>query len=264
MVNGDNELIVSSVLPHKETFRLVESFSRVYKKDNPVSHDGTIAASAVASSPKEKKGMFGSVFKTKPKRAAETETTESTKETIEELSKIFTTANFPWNNNNDVERSGRESSTVTRVDDEEELDIDDIDIEDDDDDDHHKQEQPKEQGILSGISKQKLASKFTSFKGKLKQMTAKNNEKSVVTNEEKHEEKSGATVDQIKKKYGFASSEEMGAAKMAQSKLQDNLKKLQGISMKTTEMEDTAKSFSSTAKELLNAVEFNKQSSSKS
>lgn len=262
MVNGDNELIVSSVLPHKETFRLVESLSRVYKKDNPVSHDGTIAASAVASSPKEKKGMFGSVFKTKPKRAAETETTESTKETIEEISKIFTTANFPWNNdNNNVEHSSRESSTVvTRVDDEEELDIDDIDIEDDD----HQQEQPKEQGILSGISKQKLASKFTSFKGKLKQMTAKNNEKSVVTNEEKHEEKSGATVDQIKKKYGFASSEEMGAAKMAQSKLQDNLKKLQGISMKTTEMEDTAKSFSSTAKELLNAVEFNKQSSSKS
>jgi N-acetylglucosamine kinase-like BadF-type ATPase len=53
----------------------------------------------------------------------------------------------------------------------------------------------------------------------------------------------------------------MGAAKMAQSKLQDNLKKLQGISLRTTEMEDTAKSFSSTAKELLNAVEFNKQSS---
>ncbi|KAF2530765.1 hypothetical protein F2Q70_00033523 [Brassica cretica] len=254
MVNGDDELIVSSVLPQKETFRLVESLSRVYKKDNAVCHDG-ISASAVASSPKEKKGMFGSVFKTKPKRAADTETTESTKETIEELSKIFTTANFPWNNN--VERS-RESSTVTRVDNEEELDIDDIDIEDDD---HQQHEQPKEQGILSGISKQKLASKFTSFKGKLKQMTAKN-EKSVVTNDEKHEEKSGVTVDQIKKKYGFASSsEEMGAAKMAQSKLQDNLKKLQGISLKTTEMEDTAKSFSSTAKELLNAVEFNKQSS---
>ncbi|CAN7120117.1 unnamed protein product [Brassica rapa subsp. narinosa] len=255
MVNGDDELIVSSVLPQKETFRLVESLSRVYKKDNAVCQDGT-TASAVASSPKEKKGMFGSVFKTKPKRAADTETTESTKETIEDLSKIFTTANFPWNNN--VERS-RESNVVTRVGDEEELDIDDIDIEDDDH--HQQQELPKEQGILSGISKQKLASKFTSFKGKLKQMTAKS-EKSVVTNDEKHEEKSGASVDQIKKKYGFASSsEEMGAAKMAQSKLQDNLKKLQGISMKTTEMEDTAKSFSSTAKELLNAVEFNKQSS---
>ncbi|KAG5394557.1 hypothetical protein IGI04_024520, partial [Brassica rapa subsp. trilocularis] len=52
---------------------------------------------------------------------------------------------------------------------------------------------------------------------------------------------------------------EMGAAKMAQSKLQDNLKKLQGISLKMMEMEDTAKSFSSTAKE--HAVEFKNRSS---
>jgi len=37
-------------------------------------------------------------------------------------------------------------------------------------------------------------------------MAAKN-EKSVVTNDEKHEEKNGATVDQIKKKYGFTSSD---------------------------------------------------------
>ncbi|EOA18736.1 hypothetical protein CARUB_v10007318mg [Capsella rubella] len=248
MVNGDDELIVSSVLPQKDTFRLVESLSRVYKKDNAVCHEGIIT-----SSPKEKKGMFG-VFKTKSKRTTDTEP-ECTKETVEELSKSFATANFPWNNN--VERS-RESNTVTRLDDEEELDIDDIDI-----DDHHdqqQQEKPKEQGILSGLSKQKMANRFSNFKGKLKQMTAKN-EKSVVTNDEKHEEKNGATVDQIKKKYGFSSTEEMGATKMAQSKLQDNLKKLQGISLRTTEMEDTAKSFSSTAKELLNAVEFNKQSS---
>ncbi|XP_010446909.1 PREDICTED: uncharacterized protein LOC104729648 [Camelina sativa] len=250
MVKGDDELIVSSVLPQKDTFRLVESLSRVYKKDNAACHEGIITS----SSPKEKKGMFGSVFKTKSKRTTDTEP-ECTKETVEELSKIFATANFPWNNN--VERS-RESNTVIKVDDEEELDIDDIDI-----DDHHdqqQQEKPKEQGILSGLSKQKMANRFSSFKGKLKQMTAKN-EKSVATNDEKHEEKSGATVDQIKKKYGFTSSEETGAAKMAQSKLQDNLKKLQGISLRTTEMEDTAKSFSSTAKELLNAVEFNKQSS---
>ncbi|CAH2076634.1 unnamed protein product [Thlaspi arvense] len=254
MVNGDSELIVSSVLPQKDTFRLVESLSRVYKKDSTVCQEGNIA-----SSPKEKKGMFGSVFKTKPKRTTDTET-ESTKETIEALSKIFATANFPWNNN--VERS-RECNTVIRVDnEEEELDIDDIDIEDDDD--HHQpqeQEQHKEQGILSGISKQKLANKFSSFKGKLKQMTAKNEKSVVATNEEKHEETSGTTVEQIKKRYGFAPSEETSAAKMAHSKLQDNLKKLQGISLKTTEMEDTAKSFSSTAKELLNAVEFNKQSS---
>ncbi|CAH8274228.1 unnamed protein product [Arabidopsis lyrata] len=250
MVNGDDELIVSSVLPQKDTFRLAESMSRVYKKDNAVCHEGIITS----SSPREKKSMFGSVFKTKSKRATDTEP-ESSKETVEELSKIFATANFPWNNN--VE-SSREINTVTRVEDEEELDIDDIDI-----DDHHhsqQQEKPKEQGILSGLSKQKMANRFSNFKGKLKQMAAKN-EKSVVINDEKHEEKNGTTVDQIKKKYGFTSSEEMGAAKMAQSKLQDNLKKLQGISLRTTEMEDTAKSFSSTAKELLSAVEFNKQSS---
>nr|VDC97000.1 unnamed protein product [Brassica rapa] len=66
------------------------------------------------------------------------------------------------------------------------------------------------------------------------------------------------SVDQIKKKYGLP-RKEMGAAKMAQSKLQDNLKKLQGISLKMMEMEDTAKSFSSTAKE--HAVEFKKWSS---
>ncbi|CAN7095061.1 unnamed protein product [Brassica rapa subsp. narinosa] len=52
---------------------------------------------------------------------------------------------------------------------------------------------------------------------------------------------------------------EMGAAKMAQSKLQDNLKKQKGISLKMTEMEDTVKSFSYTAKE--HAVEFKKRSS---
>ncbi|KAG7544956.1 Lethal giant larvae (Lgl)-like C-terminal domain [Arabidopsis suecica] len=250
MVNGDDELIVSSVLPQKDSFRLAESMSRVYKKDKAVCHEGIITS----SSPREKKSMFGSVFKTKSKRATDTEP-ESSKETVEELSKIFATANFPWNNN--VE-SSREINTITRVEDEEELDIDDIDI-----DDHQysqQQEKPKEQGLLSGLSKQKMANRFSNFKGKLKQMAAKN-EKSVVTNDEKHEEKNGATVDQIKKKYGFTSSEEMGAAKMAQSKLQDNLKKLQGISLRTTEMEDTAKSFSSTAKELLSAVEFNKQSS---
>ncbi|CAH8265402.1 unnamed protein product [Arabidopsis lyrata] len=63
---------------------------------------------------------------------------------------------------------------------EEELDIDDIDI-----DDHHhsqQQEKPKEQGILSRLSKQKMVNRFSNFKGKLKKMATKN-EKSVVTNE---------------------------------------------------------------------------------
>ncbi|CAH8250876.1 unnamed protein product [Arabidopsis lyrata] len=45
---------------------------------------------------------------------------------------------------------------------EEELDIDDIDI-----DDHHhsqQQEKPKEQGILSRLSKQKMVNRFSNFK----------------------------------------------------------------------------------------------------
>ncbi|WZZ41165.1 hypothetical protein YC2023_037424 [Brassica napus] len=52
---------------------------------------------------------------------------------------------------------------------------------------------------------------------------------------------------------------EMGDDKMAHSKLQDNLKKLQGISLKTTEMEDTAKPFY--CKGTVECCEFKKQSS---
>ncbi|XP_013624048.1 uncharacterized protein LOC106423573 [Brassica napus] len=53
--------------------------------------------------------------------------------------------------------------------------------------------------------------------------------------------------------------QEMGDDKMAHSKLQDNLKKLQGISLKTTEMEDTAKPFY--CKGTVECCEFKKQSS---
>ncbi|CAN6816729.1 unnamed protein product [Brassica oleracea] len=58
--------------------------------------------------------------------------------------------------------------------------------------------------------------------------------------------------------YDFVSYE-MGDDKMAHSKLQDNLKKLQGISLKTTEMEDTAKPFY--CKGTVECCEFKKQSS---
>ncbi|XP_010526846.1 PREDICTED: uncharacterized protein LOC104804294 [Tarenaya hassleriana] len=237
VVNGDQELVVASVLPKKDTFRHLESISQVYRKGVAADREDIVS---VAVNPKEKKGIFGSVFGGKSKRTLDTET-EDTKESVEELSKIFSTANFPWNvENPEIKAAGP-------VEDETELDIDDIDLED-------HTEQHKEQGILSGLNKQKLANKFNSFKGKLKQMKGKN-EKSA-SNEEK-----ASTVDQIKKKYGFSSSGEVGAARMAESKLQDNLRKLQGISLKTTEMEDTAKSFSSTAKELLNAVEHSNQGS---
>lgn len=40
-------------------------------------------------------------------------------------------------------------------------------------------------------------------------MTAKNEKSVVATSEEKHEERGGNTVDRIKKKYGFASSDQV-------------------------------------------------------
>lgn len=74
--------------------------------------------------------------------------------------------------------------------------------------------------------------------------------------EEQQQEEQPATVDQIKKRYGFSSSSnETSAAKMAESKLQENLKKLQGINLRTTEMQDTAKSFSSMANQVLRTAE---------
>ncbi|KAL2904507.1 Aspartate--tRNA(Asp/Asn) ligase [Bienertia sinuspersici] len=91
--------------------------------------------------------------------------------------------------------------------------------------------------------------------GKLKQMTTKNEKPS--THEELQIEKTEA-VDQIKKKYGFSSSSsnsESSVAEMTKNKLMENVKKLQGISMKTTEMLDNAQTFSSMAKEALRLAE---------
>ncbi|EFH56111.1 hypothetical protein ARALYDRAFT_903295 [Arabidopsis lyrata subsp. lyrata] len=82
-----------------------------------------------------------------------------------------------------------------------------------------------------------MVNRFSNFKGKLKKMATKN-EKSVVTNEKSMRRK---TVPQ-----SIRSRRNTGLTRP---------------SLRTTEMEDTAKSFSSTAKELLSVVEFNKQSS---
>lgn len=48
---------------------------------------------------------------------------------------------------------------------------------------------------------------------------------------------------------------------MAESKLQENLKRLQGINLRTTEMQNTAKSFSAMAKDLLRTAENDKKNS---
>ncbi|XP_021804576.1 uncharacterized protein LOC110748909 [Prunus avium] len=236
MANGDQEIFFFSLSLHKKSFRLLDSFNLTYQKDLIVPQEDLIPGRAT---PKEKKkGIFSSVIKdivgSKAKNVPEIET-EDTKESFEELSTIFSTANFTLDAENTDEQAR----------DEDELDLDDIDIDMDMD---IPGEKPKEQNMLAALNKEKLASKFMAFKGKvLKQMKSKTEKNS--TKEEQQDEKVGQ-VDQIKRRYGFSSSE-ANIAKMAESKLQENTKKLQGINLRTTEMQDTAKSFSSLAKEVL-------------
>ncbi|KDP43769.1 hypothetical protein JCGZ_22396 [Jatropha curcas] len=245
-VNGDQEMFIVSILLQKEHFRLLDCVSQVYTKDlMPMPSREGFASGAMV--PKEKKkGMFSSVIKdikgSKPKQVSEVET-EDTKESIEELAIIFSTANFA----SETENSNNMAMDTDGID----LDIDDIDL-----DDH--EEKPKDQNILAALNKQKLASKFQAFTGKIKQMKVKNEKN--INKEEQQDEKAGA-VDQIKKKYGFSSSGETSAAKIAESKLHENVKKLQGINLKSTEMQDTAKSFSAMARELLRTAEKDKRSS---
>ncbi|XP_022740862.1 uncharacterized protein LOC111292647 isoform X2 [Durio zibethinus] len=239
MVNGDQEFFIVSVLHQKESFRIVDSISRIYRKDLMLSQE--VLASGTTVQKEKKKGIFGSVLKDikgSKKHVPEVET-EDTRESIEELSTIFSTANFPC----EVENRDNQAMDEHEIN----LDIDDIDLDD-------PGEKPKEQNILAALNKHKL--KFQAFTaGKLKQMVK--NEKTI-TKEEQQDEKSSA-VDQIKKKYGFSLQGESSAAKMAESKLHENLRKLQGISLKTTEMQDSAKSFSSMARELLRTTEQEKR-----
>ncbi|XP_031269259.1 uncharacterized protein LOC116127759 isoform X2 [Pistacia vera] len=246
MVNGDQEIFFVSVLLQKDFLRLLDCVSQVYRNDQTLSQEGLVSGPIVQK--EKKKGIFGSVLKdvkgSKTKQAPEVET-EDTKESIEELSTIFSIANFPSESEN--------TDNLALEEDEVELNIDDIDLDD------SIGEKPKERGMLGNLNKQKLSSKFQAFKGTLKHMKVKN-EKNINIKEEQQDDKNSA-VDQIKKKYGFSLSGESSVAKMAESKLHENLKKLQGISLRTTEMQDTARSFSSMAKEVLKIAEHDKRSS---
>ncbi|XP_044461920.1 uncharacterized protein LOC123193167 isoform X3 [Mangifera indica] len=246
MVNGDQEIFFVSALLQKDFLRLLDSVSQVYRNDPTLSQEGLVSGSIVQK--EKKKGIFGSVLKdikgSKTKQAPEVET-EDTKESIEELSTIFSTANFPSDSEN--------IDNLVLKEDEDELNIDDIDLDD------STVEKPKERGMLGNLNKQKLSSTFQALKGSLKQKKVKN-EKNNNIKEEQQDDKTSA-VDQIKKKYGFSLSGESSVAKMAENKLHENLKKLQGINLRTTEMQDTARSFSSMAKEVLKIAEQNKKSS---
>lgn len=243
MVNGDQEIFFASTLLEKNFLRLVDNVTQVYKNDLTISQEGLVSGAVIQK--EKKKGIFSSVLKDikggKTKQVPDVET-EDTRESIEELLTIFSTANFQCDSEN-IDNVGMEED--------EEWNIDDIDLED-------TEEKPKDQSMFATLNKQKLSSSFKALKGKFKQTKVKNEKSN--TKEEQQDEKTTA-VDQIKKRYGFSSSGETSVARMAESKLHENSKKLQGISLRTTEMQSTAKSFSSMAKELLRTADNDKRSS---
>lgn len=240
MVNGDQEVVMVSVLHQREIFRHLDSATQVYNKDLIVPQG--IQSEHVIHKEK-KKGIFSSMIKgSKPKNEPETEP-ESARESFEELSTLFSVTNFP------MESETRENLPTDE--DDVELDIDDIDIDD-------PEVKPKGKTMMAALNKQKLTSKFQAFKGKLKEMNVK--KEKVQAKEEPRDEKTGS-VDEIKKKYGFSLSGDTSAAKMAQNKLSDNIRKLKGINLKTAEMQNNAHTFSSMAKEVLRTAENDRRTS---
>ncbi|KAD7479141.1 hypothetical protein E3N88_02277 [Mikania micrantha] len=241
MVNDDQEVFIASVLLQREIFRHLDSATQVYNKDLIIPQ---VIQSDHVIHKEKKKGIFSSMIKgSKPKHEPETEP-DSARESFEELSMLFSVANFP------LESEIQENLPTDA--DEVELDIDDIDID-------GPEEKPKGKIMMAALNKQKLTSKFNAFKGKLKEMNAK--KEKVQVKEEPQDEKTGS-IDQIKKKYGFSSTgETTSAAKIAQNKLSDNIRKLKGINLRTAEMQDNAETFSSMAKDLLRTAENDRRAS---
>ncbi|KAK7406932.1 hypothetical protein VNO78_08568 [Psophocarpus tetragonolobus] len=243
LVNGDQEIFVVSLLAQRNVFRLLDSVSCIYRKERMSPQEEPVPVPVIHQ--EKKKGIFSSVIKdftsNKEKHVPLTEK-EGPKERIWELSAIFSNENFACHNNDD---------TPTMDENQLELNIDDIDL-----DDHG--EKRKEQSILGALNKKKLAGKFQSLKGRLKEM--KGNSQNTSDKVGQQHEKDGA-LDQIKKKYGFSSfSNESIVAKRAQIKLHENTRQLQDINLRATDMQNTAKSFSSLAKRVLQTAEHDRRS----
>ncbi|KAG9442957.1 hypothetical protein H6P81_018811 [Aristolochia fimbriata] len=242
LVNKEQEIFFISILYRKDIYRNLESLKLIYKDSIPVHNEAT---STTPSSKEKKKGLFGSVIKdmkgNKTKHCLDTEVQDS-EASIAELPVIFSTANFPLG-------AGRiEELNVDKND--PELNIDDIDLDD-------VCEKPKGRS-MSSINKQKLSGKFQAFKGKLNAGKLKHKETSV---EEQRDEKNIDALDEIKKKYGYSSSSESTTMRVAESKLAENLRKLQSIGTRTAAMQNTAQSFSAAAKDLLQTLQREKKGS---
>uniref|UniRef100_A0A0D9W898 Lethal giant larvae (Lgl)-like C-terminal domain-containing protein n=1 Tax=Leersia perrieri TaxID=77586 RepID=A0A0D9W898_9ORYZ len=243
LVNGD-ETYFFSTLCQNDIYRHVDSINTIYRKDNSPREE----SSYVVKSPKEKKkGIFGMIMKdtkgNKGKQSDANRDEQFTATTSEELSSIFSCANF-------APLSEKRNSSIN--DDENiELNIDDIDI----DDNTQKQKGPH----FPGLSKQKISKGFQSLREKLKPKTE---EKVNPGNRKPENDTSISQVDQIKMKYGYATNDDSTSIpKMIGNKLQENMKKLEGINIRAGDMANGARSFSAMAKELLRNTKNEKSTS---
>ncbi|KAJ1272307.1 hypothetical protein BS78_06G192200 [Paspalum vaginatum] len=245
LVNGE-ETYFFSTLCQNDIYRHVDSISTVYRKDNSTRED----SSFVVKSPKEKKkGLFGMIMKdNKGSKGKESDTDGSETciaTTSEELVSIFSSANFA--------RPSETRNSSVRDDEIAELDIDDIDI----DDNPHKQKGPH----FPGLSKEKISKGLQTLRGKLKPKTQENISSG---NKQTEDETPVSQVDQIKMKYGYANTtndDSTSVPKMIGNKLQENMKKLEGINIRAADMASGAQSFSAMAKELLRTTKNEKGTS---
>ncbi|RZC45750.1 hypothetical protein C5167_038688 [Papaver somniferum] len=251
VVNGDQEVFFVSLLLQKEIYRILDHISLVYKERMLVQQEVNVPV----IHKEKKKGFFSSVMKGGKAKADSDVTFEEPRASVgEELNTIFSAENFPLDAEN--------IDHVPVDNDDAELSIDDIDID-------GEMEKPKGGGhnMIPGLNTQKLASRFQALTGKLKQKMVKNEKTHAKIENEAgksgspRKDEKNSSIDEIKKRYGFPSSGATSEANMAQSKLHENLRKLDGINVRTNEMEDTAKSFSALANEMLKTAEHDKRSS---
>ncbi|KAG8083058.1 hypothetical protein GUJ93_ZPchr0014g46649 [Zizania palustris] len=233
LVNGE-ETYFFSTLFQNGIYRHVDSINTIYRRGNSPREE----SSYVVKSPKEKKkGIFGMIMKdakgNKGKQSDANRDEQCIVITSEELSSIFSCANF-------APLTERRNSSI-KDDENIELDIDDIDI----DDNMQKQKGPH----FPGLNKQKISKRFQSLRDKLKPRTE---EKPNSGNKKPEDDTSISQVDQIKMKYGYATNDDSTSVpKMIGNKLQENMKKLEGINIRAGDMMNGAQSFSAMAKELL-------------
>lgn len=233
VVDRDQEMFFVSVSLQNDTFRFLDFASHVYDRDLVV-EPGKISAPIIQK--EKKKGIFGSVFKDAKGNKANNVPdagVENARVSIEEMSAIFSADNFPSLTHSEEKLSRNEKDA--------DLDIDDIEIED-------PEEKQKGNPMVAVLNKQNLTNTFQALKGKFMPMKVKNDKAPI---SDAPQDGKADTVGQIKKRYGYTASAEPSAAEAAKSKLSENLKKLQGINIRSAEMQDQAKSFSSMAKEVL-------------